>query len=211
MLTAVVLSGVIFLYNSAGKHSRCFGPWNMGLCRGLSVLLGAAAHQDMMFSPPALAAGFIVCIFVVAITRTAQKETTPELLRMEHWYPAAVLGGLMSIWLGAGARLMRTSLLDPMLLITETPLVALTIVVGIVLFFWAFARGIRCGLKIEQAPTPQNVQASIGKLIRTLLLVQATLVLIGGVYKPQIALALAGGLMILWIISALLGRRFYAS
>ena len=40
---AAVIAGLVVLYDAWGKHRAAFGPMNMGLCRGLNLVLGMAA------------------------------------------------------------------------------------------------------------------------------------------------------------------------
>lgn len=69
--TAIMLSAL--LYDAYGKHNSFFGPINMGLCRGLNLILGMSVAMPL--SPKYYAIGLLPIVFVAAITLTAQKET----------------------------------------------------------------------------------------------------------------------------------------
>ncbi|NQV76011.1 MAG: UbiA-like protein EboC, partial [Bacteroidetes bacterium] len=78
--TIAVLSGVIailialfaLLYNKYSKHHSFLGPLNMGLCRGLNLLLGvsiiAAALHEWYFL------GIVPLIYIFSITMISQGE-----------------------------------------------------------------------------------------------------------------------------------------
>lgn len=60
------------VYNKWGKHQHVLGPFNMGLCRGLNLLLGISIVPD------ALAAywwmGFIPILYIAAVTNISRGE-----------------------------------------------------------------------------------------------------------------------------------------
>jgi 4-hydroxybenzoate polyprenyltransferase len=82
-IIGVALLAAILLYNTGGKRIPVFGPINMGACRGLSFMLGAAA-----FHP---AAG-LLALYIAVVTGIARHEMTapPGAAR---WLPAFVLAG----------------------------------------------------------------------------------------------------------------------
>lgn len=72
MLTVLLLAEILW-YNLLAKKNPLLAPVAMGLCRGLSVLVGAAA----IASPPplALAAAAAVALYIAAVTTLARTET----------------------------------------------------------------------------------------------------------------------------------------
>jgi 4-hydroxybenzoate polyprenyltransferase len=70
----VVLAAFVLLYDSWGKRQRWFGPLNMGLCRGLNLLLGMAAV------PAALAAHWPVALipitYITGVTLLSRGEVS---------------------------------------------------------------------------------------------------------------------------------------
>lgn len=72
-LVAVVLAAAIALYNRLLKKDPILGPAAMGACRGLSVLLGAAAMGR--WNLPALAAALAITVYIGVLTALARRET----------------------------------------------------------------------------------------------------------------------------------------
>ncbi len=76
-----VFSGIIAIaiclcalsYDKYAKHHTVLGPINMGLCRGLNLILGMSLASDLELNFYFIA--IMPFIFVSAITLTAQKET----------------------------------------------------------------------------------------------------------------------------------------
>ena len=76
-----VFSGIIaisimlsaLLYDKYGKHNKFLGPVNMGLCRGLNLILGMSILTPIDIKYYFI--GLLPILFISAITLTAQKET----------------------------------------------------------------------------------------------------------------------------------------
>ncbi len=116
---AVLLFLVITFYNTMMKASPVVGPLALGLCRGLNLLLGAAASTRVL--PSGLrgvpfdhmvglgAAAVILLVYIAAVSLLAQREVQTGRARLI----GALLRGLLplqaafclaaSLWLGAGA------------------------------------------------------------------------------------------------------------
>lgn len=67
----VMLSAL--LYDKYGKHNTFLGPINMGLCRGLNLILGMSIIP--ILDNKYYLIGILPILFISAITLTAQKET----------------------------------------------------------------------------------------------------------------------------------------
>ena len=71
-LLALAIAGLVLLYDSWGKRQRLFGPFNMGMCRALNLLLGVAAV------PPALAGAgplaVVPLVYIAAVTALSRGE-----------------------------------------------------------------------------------------------------------------------------------------
>ena len=69
---ALAIAIAAVMYDKWGKHHSFFGPLNMGLCRGLNLLLG------MSIFPAALSGYWIICfvpvIYIAAITMISRGE-----------------------------------------------------------------------------------------------------------------------------------------
>ncbi|MEC3905672.1 UbiA-like protein EboC [Tamlana sp. 2201CG12-4] len=71
----IAISIMVFalLYDKYAKHHTLFGPLNMGLCRGLNLILGMSINPYL--EPQYYLIGLLPVLFISAITLTAQKET----------------------------------------------------------------------------------------------------------------------------------------
>ena len=70
---AITIMALALLYDKFGKHHGFLGPINMGLCRGVNLILGMSINPDL--EPEIFLIGLLPVIFIAAITLTAQKET----------------------------------------------------------------------------------------------------------------------------------------
>jgi 4-hydroxybenzoate polyprenyltransferase len=186
----------IVVYNCGSKRLPALGAINMGLCRGLSMLLGATAvsHGDLTYQLIAygrldhlvIAVGTLVG-YIAAVTQLARFETHTEIPFSAKWLP------LLALVMGAGWFAYR---LSPTSQGASIPL-----------FLIAVVSAAQIGLLLTRDPAAP-VPPVIGKLIRLLLLIQAAFcAAVGGVEG-----SLAAGLLVLfWPLSRLLGRWFYAS
>ncbi|NQU41562.1 MAG: UbiA family prenyltransferase [Lentisphaerae bacterium] len=184
---AALLTGTILLYNRYLKNIPLLGSLSMGLCRGLSLMLGATA----VGAPPIpsgllLAAALLLVLYIAAVTTLAAREHQAIGLGLKRWLPYKVLLLLMLLLLITARDKALFSLLPALIAITEC-------------------------LKITRAlrgvPEPQVVQASIGSYIRLLILVQASLCFV----QFPIGTTVGVLLILLWPLSCRLGRWFYAS
>ncbi len=186
----------IVAYNCGSKRIPVIGVLNMGLCRGLSMLLGATAvsHGDLTYQLIAygrldhlvIAVGTVVA-YIAAVTHLARYETHTAPPSYAKWLPVAALT------IGAAC---FVSQLSPASQGATIPL-----------FLIALVSAVQIALILRRDPaTP--VPPEIGKLIRLLLLIQAAFCAAVGGVEGSLA---AGILVLLWPISRLLGRWFYAS
>ncbi|WP_346882318.1 UbiA-like protein EboC [uncultured Algibacter sp.] len=70
---AVAVMSSALLYDKYGKHNTFLGPINMGLCRGLNLILGMSIVTPLELKYYVIAV--LPILFISAITLTAQKET----------------------------------------------------------------------------------------------------------------------------------------
>lgn len=74
-VVAGVLALAVVLYDAGGKRIGVWGPVNMGLCRGLSLLLGAAAAgRAGATSVPVVVAGGVLAGYIAVVTYLARFE-----------------------------------------------------------------------------------------------------------------------------------------
>jgi 4-hydroxybenzoate polyprenyltransferase len=95
-LLAVLIAASALIYDKWGKHHSFLGPLNMGLCRGLNLLLGVSIF------PGAIAAiwwlGFIPVIYIASITMISRGEVhggRSSLLWVGGGLYALVIGGIL--------------------------------------------------------------------------------------------------------------------
>ncbi len=191
---AVVLGAVVLAYDMGLKRVRLIGPLAMGSCRGLSVLVGAAAFgADGLTRAPVIAAAAGITLYVAAVTWLARGETRQRDVTMQR----CAIAGAFVAWVLVVAAAMS--------------------VAGTVLWQWRWAMLllaalagmwlIGCLITLGRQPQPQIVQRIVGGLIRGIILVQAALVLSAGWEGLTIAI----GLMVCFLVNRQLGRLFYAS
>ncbi len=71
-LVAVGIAASVLLYDAWGKHRMFVGPVNMGLCRGLNLLLGMAAVPGAVLAYWTL--GLIPLTYIAAVTALSRGE-----------------------------------------------------------------------------------------------------------------------------------------
>lgn len=184
LLAALLTQAAVFAYNGGLKHHAIPGALAMGLCRGLSLMIGVAAAKPsaVHFAAP-LAAAAGVAAYIAGVTWIADRETVEEEIGLRRWVPlAALLCGFVAVFKLTG----------------KPGLLTLLLAAGATGWAQYHAR------RLDGTPPRAVLGSSIGGLIRGLLLVQATFCSLYGVRGA----ILAGGLLLLWPISAAVAKRF---
>lgn len=190
----------ILNYNLLTKGFPLIGPLNMGVCRGLHVLLGAAVVapvDDLPFL--ALWGAGMIAVYVTAVSNLAAKEMAPSYASPERWFPALALIAGFFVYL------------------PFSPVVYWHGQVGFALcMLWAI---VTCGRVAGRLPRPIKeggthlagapVPPMIGKLLGLLPVVQAGMIFGSG--DGRAILICAGVVLMLSLIQRLLSRVFYAS
>lgn len=70
---AIAITLLALSYDKYAKHHKVLGPLNMGMCRGVNLILGMSIYSELAIDYWFI--GIIPIIFIAAITLTAQKET----------------------------------------------------------------------------------------------------------------------------------------
>jgi 4-hydroxybenzoate polyprenyltransferase len=187
-LAGVLLASVV-LYNGATKHIPVIGALNMGLCRGLSLLLGAAAATERAwpYAPIVIACAVIVVLYIAAVTNLARHETKPSSPMGARFLPVVVL--LLAFLFFHAGRL-------PFLVSPATTGLAIALTLA----------AIEVGRLAGKNPLP--LPAVIGGLIRVLLVIQAA---IGLIFPSREGWIVACVLVAMVPIARQVGRKFYAS
>ena len=193
LTVAVILVLNIVAYNRYAKRIAVIGPLNMGLCRGLSVLVGASALGWSAVEHPAVIVGAaIVTAYIAAVTSIASRETAVQRVGARRNLPACILAFCFAFFILPG--------LHP--LPNDLGAWAFVLLCG-----WGVVWAAWCAVRLGGTPAPRAVQQSIGRLIRGLLIVQAAFCCL----CPWPGLPVAAILVAFWPLSWLVGRWFYAS
>jgi len=156
-LTALLLAALVAAYNLQFKGHRLNASVCMGLCRGASLLLGAAA-AGFGFAPLAAAAG--LAVYIGAVTWMAAGENHTQTFGRLPLVPAGAFG--------VGGTLAALALIRP------APAAAWLL--GAALVAWTVHRLWRHGQKLVKKPIPPAaMQVAVGGYIRTLIPWQAGL------------------------------------
>jgi 4-hydroxybenzoate polyprenyltransferase len=198
-IIAMVLTAAIAVYNIWLKRVPIIGPFSMGICRGLSLLLGAAIFgQDGIFSTLVLLAAAGLTFYVTAVTRIAASETEEMEIGGNRWRPMINIGLCFVAIMFFVESASRTKL---------TAAGGVSIIVAglaaLMTLFWA----LYCGTRLVSKPEPAVVSATVGKYLRGLLFAQAAFVALAG----DQGLLVAAALLLLWPVSMIFGKWFYAS
>lgn len=97
-LLAIAISIASLVYDRFGKHNSLLGPLNMGLCRGLNLLLGVSIIPEQVL--PWWWAGLVPIAYIAAITMISRGEVhggSPTILRLASLLYALVIGSIMAI------------------------------------------------------------------------------------------------------------------
>ena len=193
----------VIAYDFYLKRVPILGVISMGLCRGISLLLGATATTTRQpFTASVWIAFLMVTGYVAAVTQMAKRERYPHNPSLEVWGPwtAITLGLLLfahtvEVWSGWLVLLM--------LIVFGLPLAA-----AIHLHDFRTTRNLPKTLDCKQR-IPQVLPPWIGYLIAHLLWISMFFVLSTGVSVDT--LIVCGILFGCWLMNRLLGRFFYAS
>jgi hypothetical protein len=181
------------------------GALNMGLCRGLSLMIGGAtavAFRDMEFGPQAhllfssdaAIAAAMITGYIALVTNLARIETRATVAPLPKVLPVLALAP------------------GPIALMWSAPLVSIPEeiwgrITGMGLLILAL---IACGLisyRLVTRPTAP-VPPAIGEFIRLLIVIQAAFCAYSGGAAGQ---AVAIVLLVAWPLSRAVSKRFYAS
>lgn len=182
----------VLAYNHGIKRIPVLGALNMGACRGLSLLLGAAAAPAAMIPREAIAAAILSGSYIAAVTNLARFETKKSAPPNAKYLPATVL--FVAIF---------TTLTWDQIGLRNDRVIAAIAITSLLTIAFALATRIALVLRNPEVPLPPM----IGKFIRLLLVLQAAFI----VHTGGLGLIVAVLILALWPISRAASRRFYAS
>jgi 4-hydroxybenzoate polyprenyltransferase len=186
-IVATVLAGAVTSYNVVLKKRPLAGPVSMGACRGLSMMMGAAAGGGIDYRVALAIAG--LTLYVAAFTSIARFEMQRVVFGARRWLPGIVLGCMF-----AGLFLNYRNGLEDVWFAVK---VGVPAVISVGLAFM-------CGRRLLQA---RDVPGVIGGFIANIMLVQACLCAMAG-EAGQMAGALIACMVPLFVVSTL---KFYSS
>lgn len=192
LMTAAGLLAAIVLYDCAIKKIPAAGPLNMGLCRGLSVILGASAAPAGTFNALVITAGTGVVFYVAALSDVAARETEEGTVGGRRWFPFAALClcfGVFFFFMVGDTRAIETTSL------------AMAVLAGV----YALARTAALAHGLGAAGALVSLFA--GGFIQTLLIVQAAFCAATG----GAGLIFAVALLAMAPAFGLMMKRFYSS
>lgn len=188
---ALLLALAVWFYNGIGKRHPGLAPFAMGLCRGLSLVMGAAVQgMTGLIAGPVMVSAFALILVIALITALARNEASttgiPIAPPLRWGIPVAMTG-----WMGAGWYAA----------VTDSPGLALILAAMSVLWTLVWI------IPLRQTAQPRRVQAAVGGLIRGLLFAQAALCAFSGREGEGVALLL----IVAFPVSGWLGKWFYGS
>jgi 4-hydroxybenzoate polyprenyltransferase len=150
-LLAISIAIAALIYNKWTKHNSVAGPLNMGLCRGLNLLLGisivvSSIHEWWFIS-------FIPIIYIAAITMISRGE---------------VHGGSKNILYFAG--LLYCIVIACILLLSYTKEMIWWTIIFLLPFVWMIFSAL---LKAINMPAPQNIGKAVKAGVLALILMNA--------------------------------------
>ena len=209
----LILFSAILSYNLLFKAVPWLGPLNMGLCRGLSVLLGAAVNIfPPVFPLHVLLACGIITLFVAAVTQLARYEMEPQKIAGRiRAFPSGVLAAGLVVFLKAHhfpslwANLAFTATFFLALFLSLTA--SINIAIGVVLDARK-KRDPEFGHWMNTSGKEYLLPEAIGLMLGCLLLIQSSFTFAGG---GTIGFVSGLTLLVLWPLNRIISRKFYAS
>lgn len=150
-LLAISIAFAALIYNKWSKHNAFLGPLNMGLCRGLNLLLGISIVATAI--PQWWFIGIIPIIYIASITMISRGE---------------VHGGSKNILYFAG--LLYCIVIACILLLSYTKEMIWWTIIFLLPFVWMIFSAL---LKAIRMPAPQNISKAVKAGILALILMNA--------------------------------------
>ena len=179
---AAAIAALVVLYDAWGKHQAAFGPVNMGLCRGLNLVLGMAAVPATLSGHWPLA--LLSFVYIAAATAVSRGEV--------HGGKRGAAGPGSDIVDRRGGRAGGDR--GPVGTPAPSPAIALTIVLGwrVLPPFWS----------VYKDPRPAPIRRAVKAGVLSLVLVDAVISTVyAGPLYGAIVLATA-------VVAGLLARLF---
>jgi len=194
-IISLLLTLASWFYNAFGKKIAWLAPFSMGICRGLSLMLGAAVLDFQgLTSTPVLIAALLLTLFIALITITARYEADPKAAPVPNWSRWGI-SIVLVVWLA----LFLYKPWSPM----EFQWKNMATLLAVMSILWSLV----WTAQMKPNTSPRVIQASVGNLIRGLLFTQAALCASCGGAGEGFALLL----LFLFPVSGWIGKWFYGS
>lgn len=201
LIVGASLAVAIANYNLLTKRLLLVGALNMGLCRALNLLLGAAVAVGANMPPLVLWGAGTLLAYIFAVTHLARREVGGRYFLVERWLPAMVLVAGFFLYLPLSPLIYRPAqILFPVLFLV-TAVAAGRVAVRLP------DRAGRTPNEGVELPVP--VPALIGRLIGLLIPLQSAFIVGSGDAGWRMALAVA--VLALWPVKGWAARYFYSS
>ncbi len=187
-IIALLLLITIALYNFIFKRYTLIGSFMMGICRGLSFLLGvfASGYKVGIHGLTVILTVSAIILYIASVTNIAANETEKVYIGIKRWMPTAAIFFLLLVVNPVAGKFIWLAL------IPSTAAIIISVIIAI---------------QLAGNPAPELVQKSIGLYIRLLLLIQASICFT----KFPIGFAVGSILLLLWPLGNKLAKQFYAS
>ncbi|TWR28879.1 polyprenyltransferase [Mucilaginibacter pallidiroseus] len=172
MLLALLIAAAALIYDKAGKRHAFFGPLNMGICRGLNLLLGVSIIPLALFQYYTLA--IVPLIYIFSITMVSRGEVHGG--NKSNLYIAAILYIIVTTFI------VTFSYFNHTLLCTSTLLIP---------FLWMIFKPLSKAIK---NPVGKNIGAAVKAGVLSLILMDAAwAATFGNIYAAILILCLLPG------------------
>ncbi len=194
VMIAVILTLTIITYNIGVKKIPFLGPLNIGVCRGLNVLLGAAAVPSTEWPALPLIAAAGITVYIAGVTIIAARETEKIVVGSKRWLPVVSLASCFIA--------IHFSFIISKMYVGLSNLVVSGVLSGAALMLaW------KHGNALKGKPEPKLVATTVGSFIHGLLVVQASFAALCSWPGLTVAGAIILSIPALFVVSS----RFYSS
>ncbi|MBL4883352.1 MAG: UbiA family prenyltransferase [Planctomycetaceae bacterium] len=180
MIVSIALAASILVYDYRAKRTA-LGPFFMGLCRSLNLLLGASYVQEFSLweSKPQLAVAGLIGLYVAGVTLFARSEATQS-----KRFP--LVAGIIFCWLAIIGWGISAATWAPASVVSMASIMLLLITFQLA----------RKAIPAIRTGKPQHVQQTIRIMLLSIPMLEAVVILCHG--GPQaVPWAIAAALMIL--------------
>lgn len=187
-VTVLMVIVLVYAYDCLFKKHPVYGPLSMGLCRGFSFLAGASL---LLWPIPVLPVMFAITAYVASVTVVASRESH-DFYEFGFYVRLPLIFYLAICLIG----------------IFILPEHSWSILTAIFLMIAGGAYIFRCQRRLQLGVSAGEVQATIGRLLRMLIVVQAVLI---ALVPSSTALIISILLLLIALPGAVLTSKFVSA